>query len=75
MKHLLVIFIILGVLMFPIPYDKAKSLSKEEFTVALDHMLGFFKTVTKCKKAGYVDMYQEGNNLIFVIECQDDKEA
>lgn len=74
MTRILLTIIMVGFLMFPIPFDKAQKLTKDEFSSALNHMLSFFKIVSSCKNAGYIDMYQEGDNLIFIIECKD-KEA
>lgn len=74
MKHLLVALIILSFLAFPIPIDKLKNMSNQELNDALALMLGFFTIISKCEHAQYVDYLQEGNNMIFVIECKD-KEA
>ena len=74
MKHLLVALIIFSFLVFPIPRKVVDTLDKDSLLEALNHMLNFFKTVTQCEHAGYVEYHQEGENVIFVIECKD-KEA
>lgn len=71
LRVLLVAMVILSFLAFPIPYDKVQKLNKQEIQTALDYMLGFFKTIAQCEKAEYVDAYQNGENIIFVIECKD----
>ncbi len=68
--------VIISFLMFPIPYDRMQKLNKQEIQTALDYMLGFFKTIAQCENAEYIDAYQNGENVIFVIECKDgNKEA
>lgn len=71
--RILLVVVMIGFIMFPIPFDKVKKLNKQEINTALDYIMGFFKTIDKCENAEYVDVYQEGENIIFVIECKEIK--
>ena len=75
MKHLLCILIVIGVLATSIPMNKFQQLNKEEFARAMNSLQSFFNAISKCENSEWIDVFEDGKNVTFVIKCMDAKKT
>jgi len=72
---LLSAILIWGVLIVPIPIDRANTMTEDEAISAKSSIQTFFNLVDKCEKSEFTNVFEQNNMLYLVIECMDAKKG